>query len=73
MTVTEATEIDELLRDKILESDGHNVQSSVFDILGVHAFNNPKWPMYEIGSSIVGSASLLAAERGSRATTSRFE
>ena len=45
MTVTEATEIDELLRDKILESDGQDtVQSSVFDILGVHAFNNPKWP-----------------------------
>ena len=45
MTVTEATEIDVLLRDKILESDGQDtVQSSVFDILGVHAFNNPKWP-----------------------------
>ena len=45
MVVTEATEIDASLRDKILESDGQDtVQSSVFDILGVHAFNNPKWP-----------------------------
>jgi len=45
MAVQEATEIDELLRDKILESDGQDtIRSSVFDILGVYTFKNPKWP-----------------------------
>ncbi len=45
IAVSEATEIDELLRNKVLESDGQDtVRSSVFDILGVYTFNNPKWP-----------------------------
>ncbi len=43
--VIEATEVSSTVRDFILQSDGQDtVRNTVFDILGYHAFQNPRWP-----------------------------